>query len=452
MAEFFGTDGIRGIPGQFPFQKDFMTRLAYAAAREIADGSRRRGLVVMGRDSRGSGVEIGRWLCDGFARAGVDVLDLGVTTTPAVSCLVTDRKALCGVVISASHNPPEFNGVKFFSESGVKLSEALEERVEKRLKRVKLPAARGRKSAYVLDEAAQETYARFVLSTVPQDVDFKGLRLALDCANGAAYRLAPQIFKRLGVEVKAIGCAPNGGNINTGCGALDTALMQKNAASGKMFAGVSLDGDADRAIFSDEKGKLMDGDDLMALSALELKNSGRLRRDRVVLTVMSNYGLRNYLEASGITVSEVPVGDKYVSRALDAEKLSVGGESSGHMIFREFSPTGDGILTAVQVLALALRSGRSMSWFRRQWERYPSLLRAVPVKEKVPLSEVCGFNAFVQGLEKKFKGKGRLLVRYSGTEPKLRILAEGADKKLVAAAVEQISQFYSKRMEGALCR
>ena len=453
MAEFFGTDGIRGIPGQFPFKKEFMTRLAFAAAREIAPSSGgRRALAVLGRDSRDSGKEIGRWLCDGFARAGVDVLDLGVTTTPAVSCLVTDRKAMCGVVISASHNPPEFNGVKFFSKSGVKLSEALEGRIEKRLKSVKLPAARARKGGYVLEEGAQETYARFVLSTVPDDISFKGLRLALDCANGAAYRLAPEIFKRLGAEIESVGCSPNGANINTGCGALDTALMQRLAASGGMFAGVSLDGDADRAIFSDEKGNLMDGDDLMALSAVELKNAGRLQSSRVVLTVMSNYGLRSYLETNGISVSEVPVGDKYVSRALEAEDLSVGGESSGHMIFREFSPTGDGILTAVQVLALALRAGKRMSWFRRQWARYPSLLRAVPVKEKVPLSEVSGFNSFVEGLEKKFKGKGRLLVRYSGTEPKLRILAEGADKKLVETAVEQISQFYSKRTEGALCR
>ncbi|HOX23867.1 MAG TPA: hypothetical protein PLL10_10400, partial [Elusimicrobiales bacterium] len=384
-----------------------------------------------------------------FQNVGVKVLDMGVTTTPAVSCVVREQKALCGVVISASHNPPEFNGVKFFSSSGEKLSEELEERVESRLKHAKLPSG-AKKANCVADPAAQEAYAQFILSSVPDKGAFKGLSLALDCANGAACGIAPEIFKRLGAEIVAIGCTPNGGNINTGCGALDTAAMQKAACSGNMFAGVSLDGDADRAIFSDEQGELMDGDDIMALAAPEMKKAGRLAGSRVALTVMSNYGLRNYLKANGISVSEVPVGDKYVSRALEAEKLMLGGESSGHMIFREFSPTGDGILTAVQTLALALRAGKPMSWFRKQWERYPSLLRAVPVKKKVPLADVPGFEEVVLGLEKKFNGKGRLLVRYSGTEPKLRILAEGADKKLVESAVEQISQFYKKHTEEAL--
>ena len=451
MAEFFGTDGIRGIPGQFPFQKDFMSRLAYAAAGEIA-GRARGGLVVLGRDSRASGCDITVWLCAGFKKAGLRVLDLGVTTTPAVACLVKARNALCGVVISASHNPPEFNGVKFFSGRGVKLSEELEHRIEKRLKKTRLPSVAAKGGGYLLDEGAQTAYARFLVSTVPPEADFTQLSVLLDCANGAAYKLAPGIFRALGAKVVTIGCRPDGNNINTGCGALETGAMQRATAARGLNAGVSLDGDADRAIFSDEKGRLMDGDDLMALAALELKREGRLPGNKVVLTVMSNYGLRNYLEKHGIEVVEVPVGDKYVSRALETQHLAVGGESSGHMIFREFSPTGDGILTALQVLALALRSGRPLSWFRDQWARYPSLLRAVPVRKKIPLAEVPGFEAFVREQEKKFKGRGRVLVRYSGTEPKLRILAEGADSRLVESAVEHISQFYRKHTEEVLCR
>lgn len=455
MEKLFGTDGIRGIPGKYPLTQDLVRKAGFVAAslmvsrkKDVSPRRECRRFAVMGRDSRGSGVSIGRWLSEGMRMAGCGVADVGVMPTPAVSYLVPRLGALCGVVISASHNPPEFNGIKFFSSDGFKLEEELEREIESRifslnvdLSRVKaaLPGENGLAPRNV---DAGGNYSDFIKSTVPPDLDFSGLKIVLDCANGAASRVAPRILRGLGAEVRLIGCSPDGKNINLGCGALDTGAMTRETRRSGADCGISLDGDSDRAILADEKGVVLDGDHLMSMAASELLGQGRLRWNKIAVTVMSNYGFFKYLDSIGVATVQVPVGDRNVTGAIERERLSLGGESSGHIIFREFAPTGDGILTAVQALCIVRRSGRPLSFFRKRWARYPHVLEAVKVAGKVPLESIPGFKGAIVRLEKKLGGKGRIFVRYSGTEPVLRVLVEGPSRKLIAPMAREIVEYY----------
>ncbi|MFA5161791.1 MAG: phosphoglucosamine mutase [Elusimicrobiales bacterium] len=447
MGEHFGTDGIRGIPGKFPLVEDFVVRLGREAARAV--GGKNGGSVIIARDTRLSGEKLRDWLARGMRAAGFEPLDTGIAPTPAVSYLVPQEKAAFGAVISASHNPPEFNGIKFFSAAGVKLDETAENAIEAAIAaggeaapddkaaNLKLP---GRltvpKPDYVRD------YENFIVETAGVRLD--GMKIVVDCANGAAYDIAPRAFERLGARVTAINCSADGEKINRNCGALHPQTMCAKTAALGADCGFSLDGDADRVIFSDETGAVLDGDDIIAMAALELKKEGRLKHDKVALTVMSNLGIVNGLKKLGVSCELTQVGDKYISQAMEKEGLSLGGEASGHIIFRDFLPTGDGLLSAVQAIALLKRSGMKMSDYGRLLPKYPQLLKAVTVKEKIPLENVAGFDEMLRKQERTLSG-GRIVVRYSGTEPKLRVLVEGPDRAAVERACESILDFYTAR-------
>ncbi|HVE14192.1 MAG TPA: phosphoglucosamine mutase [Elusimicrobiota bacterium] len=448
----FGTDGVRGIPGQGVLSADSVRRLGLAAARVFmeARGVLDDGLppkVFMGRDTRRSGPTVARWLVEGLARGGCAVADVGVATTPAVAYLTARRRALFGVVISASHNPPEFNGIKFFGPSGHKASPAVEHAIEARMPDSGVePRDRGgavweRRPGDVRD------YLDFLRSAIPSDCDFGGLRVVLDAGNGAAAMTAPGLLRSLGAEVFALGCSPNGDNINAGCGALETDAMRRTVVARGADCGIALDGDADRAVFSDEKGRLLDGDYVIAMAALDLQRQGLLRGGAVVLTVMSNLGLIRFLEANGIGTRQVPVGDRNVTEALDAEGLSLGGEASGHIVFRRLAPTGDGLATALQTLAVLARSKKRMSAFRSLYRTYPQVLKNVRVERRVPLEELPRTRSEIRRCEKRLAGKGRVFVRYSGTEPLLRILAEGPDGAEVRALSDHLAKVFREETD-----
>ncbi|MBI5243178.1 MAG: phosphoglucosamine mutase [Elusimicrobia bacterium] len=446
MGKLFGTDGVRGIPGSEPLTDPTVRRLGAAAAaaflesRPPIDRDGEAPAIVLGRDTRRSGERLARFLAEGFADAGCRAVDVGIATTPAAAYLAKRLGALCAAVVSASHNPPEFNGIKFFTSEGFKAPAEVEDRIEELLRR---PAQRSasRPSISRAVESLRE-YRDFLRSTFPPLLDLRGLRIVVDAANGAASQIAPGLFRSLGAEVFAIGCSPNGRNINVGCGALDTGAMQRSVRRLKAHCGVSLDGDADRAVFSDERGRLLDGDVLIAMSAVHLREKGLLRGGRVVLSVMSNFGLIRYLEERGIGAVQVPVGDRNVTDAIEAGGYCLGGESSGHIVFRRLAPTGDGLLTTLQTLAVLVESGGPMSRFRSLYRSCPQDLRNVRVLERVPLKGLAGFRKSLRCAERRLAGRGRIFVRYSGTEPLLRILVEGPDRREVRRISEGLARSF----------
>ena len=455
MEKLFGTDGVRGMPGKYPLTAATIRDIALITAQLIRSRgpSRNNGsgpVILMGRDTRGSGPEIARCLIAGFKAAGCRTMDLGVAPTPAISYLTPRLKALCGVIISASHNPAQFNGIKFFNGDGFKMDPQTEDLVEKELSRDCEAGRRGKVSAGAWPAGAENAskyagwYADFLRSTFPPTLDLNGMRLVVDCAQGASYRIAPALFESLGAEVIALGCSPNGRNINAGCGALFPEALQKAIVRNKADCGVCFDGDADRAIFADEKGMLLDGDALICLSAQRLLRLGLLKSDKVVLTVMSNFGLLKFLGEKGISVVSVPVGDRNVTEALEREGLSLGGEASGHVIFRSFSATGDGILTALQTLAALRESGKPLSAHRRSFKAVPQVLKNLAVENKVPLEGLPRLKEQIRGCEKKIKGQGRIFLRYSGTEPLLRIMIEGPNQSMIKAMARRLAETYLK--------
>ena len=445
MGQLFGTDGVRAVPGRYPLVEGVVARIAEAAARLLLDKSSagQDPLVVMGRDTRGSGPALSRWLSRGFAAAGCRTLDLGVAPTPAVAYIVPRLGALAGVVVSASHNPAEFNGIKFFTADGYKMPAELEEAVEKALASLGRDGRRPAKSDGPEDGSGLlKRYEDFLRSTFPACLDLCGLRLVVDCAHGAAARIAPALFENLGAQVTALGCAPSGDNINAGCGALAPQRMQAAVRRCHADCGVSFDGDADRAIFADEKGDLLDGDALLCLAALHLNRNGLLRSRRIVLTVMSNYGLIKFLESKGISVETVPVGDRNVTEAIETGNLSLGGESSGHIIFRSFSSTGDGILTALQILAALREMGGTLSSHRAMFRPMPQVLENLSVERKVPLDRLPRLQSLARRCEKELRGDGRVFLRYSGTEPLLRIMVEGPRRSRIERMARRLAVAY----------
>lgn len=440
----FGTDGIRGLPGKEPLTADSVRAVAFLAARELL---KTKGLsfnghgpfILMGRDTRASGPALARALAAGFSDAGCRTVDLGVIPTPGVSVLAPRLKAAGGVVISASHNPAEFNGIKFFEACGRKMSPRREAAIEKALRRGRPPRA---KTPLRVENGSQhaELYQDFLRSSFPATLDLSGVRLVVDCANGAAYKIAPRLFRMLGAEVVEIFCAPNGSNINKHCGAVHPETLCREARKRRAHAGVCFDGDADRALLCDEKGVLLDGDALIAVSAERLLKQGRLKAGTVVVTVMSNFGLVSALKDKGLKVVSVPVGDKHVTDAMDKGGLSLGGENSGHVVFSEYEPTGDGILTALQTLAAWREAGKPLSAVRKVFTPVPQHLRNLRVARRAPLEGLSRFKAAAASCELRFKGRGRVFVRYSGTEPLLRILVEGPGP--VKSLAEELAQVY----------
>ncbi len=447
MGKYFGTDGVRAVAGQFPLVDEFIEKLGYAALCRLQERCQDKSLKpqdIDAQDSRASGPAILAALQKGIRASGVNVISVGIAPTPCVAYLVKQTGSLCGVVISASHNPAEFNGIKFFTNQGTKLPEDLENAIEQEIDTLSgVPAPCG---TFVQEENLVKQYEQFLMSTVDASI-LKGTKVVLDCANGASYKIAANVFAGLGMNVTVTAAKPDGTNINKNVGALHTQFMQDLTVKENAFMGFSFDGDADRVIASDEKGRQLDGDNIIASSALCMKEQGLLNSNKAVLTIMANLGCINYLKENGVEVALTTVGDKYVSEALEKENLSIGGETSGHIIFRRFSNTGDGILSALQFLQFVKKSGRPASFFTDQWKRYPSKLRAVHVTQKPPLETLDGFLPAVREIEKSMRGKGRVVVRYSGTEPKLRILVEGEQTDMVERVLQQVEDLYKEKTE-----
>ena len=428
-GKLFGTDGVRGIPGRDPLTAATVRALAYHGACVLLErsGVKVNGRVLriaVGRDTRGSGPALERSLVSGFSAAGVEAVDLGVIPTPGVSFLTPRLGCFAGIVISASHNPAEYNGIKFFDGHGFKMTPALEHEVERRLLAGRpIPETRRRLLESARDRAS--LYLDFLRSSLPAALDLDGVRLVVDCAHGAAAAFAPRLFASLGVEVIPLGVRPNGRNINAGCGALEPGTMAREVRRRKADAGVAFDGDADRALVCDEAGALLDGDAVIGAAAARLLRTGGLKGGKVALTVMSNFGLIRYLNERGVEVVTTPVGDRHVTEAIEREGLSLGGENSGHVVFRDFAPTGDGILTALQTLAAWRESGKPMSALRRLYTPTPQTLLNQHVRHKPALEGLPRTQAAIAHAAKALSGRGRVFVRYSGTEPSLRVLVEG---------------------------
>lgn len=449
MGELFGTDGVRGIPGRYPLDRATVAGLAAAAAQwgarmKTSEGNGHSPAVLIGRDPRSSGPDLCRALGAGFAAAGWRALDLGVAPTPAISYLIPRLGARCGVVVSASHNPAEFNGIKFMDSRGFKMDPEAEREIERRVAAgTAIPrVAAGYKTTDVSGEMAG--YIEFLRSTFPASLDLSGLKIVLDCGHGAASRIAPGLFQGLGASVHALFASPNGRNINRGCGALYPGSMQSAVRRRGADCGISLDGDADRAIMADEKGVLLDGDSLLCLSAMRLKSAGLLRSNKVVLTVMSNFGMIRYLSEQGLGVVRVPVGDRHVTQAIEAEGLSLGGEASGHLVFRSFSVTGDGLLTALQALAALRENGGPLSRLRALYRPTPQIIRNVVVVEKTPLEQLRALSRKLKECERRLGESGRIVMRYSGTEPLLRIMVEGPKASVVRGMAAELVGVYNE--------
>jgi phosphoglucosamine mutase len=434
----FGTDGVRGIAGKQPLTKPLIQKLGAAAAtifrQQVTD---RSPVFLLGRDTRGSGPWIAEAFAQGAGSQNVLLRDSGVTSTPSLAYLVPKRKVLGGVMISASHNPAEFNGIKLFGPSGLKCPDAWERMIEKYIHEA--PAPRSGKVKLQKDASATQEYTEYLLSTLPKKLNWKSLKLVVDCGNGSMSKIAPAIFKRLGVRVIPLGTHPNGKNINSGAGSQHPERMQRLVVERKADGGVAFDGDADRAIFCDETGRLLDGDYIIACAAHCLKEEGRLSKNIAVITVMANLGLIKTLQGWGIETTMTAVGDRYVSDALQEKHAVLGGEQSGHIIFREFMPTGDGLLTALQVLTMLLERQKPLSWMSSLFERYPQLLVNVTVKQRRPLEDCPDIQQEIQKARAELGDQGRVVVRYSGTEPLLRIMMEGPDESRLKTMADAIA-------------
>ncbi|OGR86877.1 MAG: phosphoglucosamine mutase [Elusimicrobia bacterium RIFCSPLOWO2_01_FULL_60_11] len=441
----FGTDGIRAVAGQEPLTPKTVERIAAASGRVLRAKGGASSKILTGKDTRESCGWIEDALMKGFAASGLEVHSAGVIPTSAVSALLREGGFLAGAVISASHNPSEFNGIKLFSSDGRKIPDDWEREIETTVGADSVRA--GLKPAptvmaHAFKDAA-DRYKKFLLGTLPPDFSLKGLNWVLDCANGSASKVAPEIFRSLGAKVHALHDSPDGRNINDGCGALHPKSLSAKILETGADGGCAFDGDADRVLFADEKGRVMDGDVLIALAAKHLKETGELEKNTVVATVMANLGFHKEMEKAGITVLTVPVGDKAVSDALETSGAVLGGEQSGHIIFKTHLPTGDGILTALQLLSLARESGKKFSVFTEMLPKYPQVLLNMKVREKVPIEQCPGLAKAIRESEARLKGSGRVLVRYSGTEPLLRIMVEAdTDERTrtIAHAIEAAAQ------------
>jgi phosphoglucosamine mutase len=434
----FGTDGIRGTANIPPMTADVALKVAMAAAAEFRRGDHRH-LVVIGKDTRLSGYMLEPALTAGFISMGLDVTLVGPVPTPAVAFLTRSLRADLGVMISASHNPFEDNGIKLFGPDGYKLSDEVETAIETRMlgpldEHLAPAAALGR--ARRLDDAAGR-YIEAVKATFPRGLRLEGLRIVVDCANGAAYKVAPTVLWELGAEVIPVAVAPDGLNINRDCGATHPRRMQEEVVAKRADIGLALDGDADRLIVCDERGRIIDGDQIMALIARRLADGGALKGGAVVATVMSNLGLERYLKARGIGLVRTPVGDRYVVERMRADGFNVGGEQSGHLVLGDHATTGDGLVAALQVLAAMQEAREPASAVTAQFDPVPQVLRNVRYTGRPPL-EADTVVAAIAAAETLLAGSGRLLIRKSGTEPLIRVMAEGDDADLVAAVVADL--------------
>jgi phosphoglucosamine mutase len=434
----FGTDGIRGTSNRDPMTAEMAMKVGMAAGCQFRRGSHQH-RVLIGKDTRLSGYMLEAALTSGFISVGMDVILVGPMPTPAVAILTRSMRCDLGVMLSASHNPFEDNGIKLFGPDGFKLSDEVEESIEAHVhngldKFLAPPAKLGR--AKRLDDV-HGRYIEFVKHSFPKGCTLSGLRIVLDCANGAAYKVAPEILWELGAEVIPIGVAPDGTNINRDCGSTAPEAMCRAVQEYRADLGIALDGDADRVLIADETGQLIDGDQLMAVIANHWRTSGQLKMGGVVATVMSNMGLERYLSGLGLTLERTKVGDRYVVEHMRRYGFNVGGEQSGHIILSDHTTTGDGLIAALQVLAVVIGSGRRPSQVCRMFQPLPQLLRNVRFNGGQPLESDSVKDAIDEG-QRRLGNSGRLLIRPSGTEPVIRVMAEGEDPALVGAIVDEI--------------
>ncbi len=435
--KLFGTDGIRGRANDEPMTPETALKVAMAAAESFQHGTHKH-LVVIGKDTRLSGYMLEPALTAGFVTMGMDVVLVGPLPTPAIAMLTRSLRADLGVVLSASHNPYADNGIKLFGRDGYKLSDELEQNIETALakgpSRRASPSELGRVKR--LDDAGGR-YIEFVKQSFPRGLRLDGLRIVVDCAHGAAYKVAPTVFWELGAEVFSLGVAPDGLNINCECGALAPEAMRREVLARRADIGIALDGDADRLIVADERGAILDGDPLMALIATGLARAGRLSGGALVATVMSNLGLERYLQGQGIGLHRTAVGDRYVVEKMRSLGCNLGGEQSGHIILADYATTGDGLIAALQVLASLVETGRPASALCRLFTPVPQYIGNVRYGDVVPLDRPAVQQAIAEG-EARLGAGGRLVIRRSGTERVIRVMAEGEDEDLVTSVVEQV--------------
>jgi phosphoglucosamine mutase len=438
--KFFGTDGIRGSANSYPMTSDVALKVGMAAGKLFTNGLHRH-RVVIGKDTRLSGYMIESALMSGFTAVGMDVFLLGPMPTPAVAMLTRSLRADLGVMISASHNPFADNGIKLFGPDGYKLSDEKEAEIEALMggdmsEILASPEKIGRATRI---ESARERYIEFAKRTLPRNLRFDGLRVVIDCANGSGYKVAPEALWELGAEVVTIGVDPNGLNINKDCGSTSLDELIAKVRQVRADLGIALDGDADRVVMVDEKGRVIDGDQLMAVIAEFWLKRGRLAGGGIVATVMSNLGLERFLEDLGLGLERTPVGDRYVVEHMLRHGYNIGGEQSGHIVLSDFSTTGDGLVTALQILAVVVQSGKPVSEVCNRFEPLPQILKNVRYKngERPPLDNVAIRRAIDEGKSQLGKS-GRLVIRPSGTEPVIRVMAEGDDEKLIDSVVSDI--------------
>ncbi|MEN8686410.1 MAG: phosphoglucosamine mutase [Desulfuromonadales bacterium] len=440
--KLFGTDGVRGIANKHPMTTEVAMQLGRAAAYVFKHADR-RSRIVIGKDTRLSGYMIENALAAGICSMGVDVLLVGPLPTPGIAFITASMRADAGVVISASHNPYQDNGIKFFARDGFKLPDDLEMKIETLLYSEQIdslrPTAEEVGKAFRVEDAIGR-YIVFLKNTFPRELDLSGLKIVLDCAHGAAYRVAPAVLEELGAQVFAYGVKPDGTNINAGCGSTCPEVISKAVLEHGADLGIALDGDADRCIFVDEHGNEVDGDHIMAICGIDLLQRDALKQNTIVATVMSNMGLDIALNKAGGKVIKTDVGDRYVVEEMRRNDYCFGGEQSGHIVFLEHNTTGDGIISALQVLAILQKSGKSLSELASVMQSLPQVLVNVRVRERLSLDQLPDVRAMIEAVESRLGDTGRVLIRYSGTEPLMRIMLEGQDQDEITGMANQIAE------------
>ena len=437
MKQYFGTDGIRGTVGIPPITPDFILKLGWATGRVLANGHKNK--ILIGKDTRISGYMFESALQAGLSAAGMDIRLLGPMPTPAIAYLTRTFHAVAGIVISASHNPFQDNGIKFFSGSGTKLPDEIELAIEAEMAKEMQTVAPDRLGkAERIDDAAGR-YIEFCKSTIPFDANLKGLKIVVDCANGATYHVAPNVFRELGANVEVIGAQPNGLNINTGYGAtqpqaLQTAVLYQNAD-----LGIALDGDGDRVLMVDAKGEIVDGDELLFIIAKDRQKNNQLQ-GVVVGTVMSNLGLEQAFKKQGIAFKRAAVGDRHVIKMLQQQGGNLGGEASGHIVCLDRTTTGDGIITALQVLEVIVKTGLPLHVLKSGIQKYPQVMINVPVDSQIDIISQQVVQTAVKAAEQQLQENGRILLRPSGTEPLVRVMVEGTNKQQVETIAHQLAE------------
>lgn len=441
-GRLFGTDGVRGTANIEPMTSETVLRLGRAIAH-VVKASHRRHRIIIGKDTRLSGYMIESALTSGICSMGVDVMLVGPLPTPGIAFLTRSMRADAGVVISASHNPFQDNGIKFFDSTGFKLPDETEREIERLLSEDDIahlrPTATEVGKAHRIDDAAGR-FNVFLKSTFPRFLGLDNMKVVIDCANGAGYRVGPEVFDELGADVVAIGVEPNGQNINEGCGALHPERLAERVLAEGADVGIALDGDGDRVICVDEKGGIVDGDELLAIMGLALQEEGTLTNGGIVATVMSNIGLEVALREKGVRLVRVAVGDRYVVEEMRRGGYVLGGEQSGHVVCLDQSTTGDGLLTALRVLALMVGKNKPLSELRRVMQRFPQMLVNVNVRERRDLEGLPVISAAIAKASRELGDRGRVVVRYSGTEPLVRVMVEGDRPQLVERLVRDIAE------------